>query len=162
VRLTVSASATSRPCSPAVAGGPDNTAELYNPASGAWTETGALNIERTDHIAALLADGRVLVSGGRTANGLTATAELFNPTTGRWDMTRSMSEPISSHSASPISPRVCIKPTVCVQTPRVLVVGGSTDRTISGSAEVFDPAPSAGWAPAACLHPCATRGRDTP
>ena len=48
-----------------VAGGSsDFTAEIYNPASGTFTQTGSLEAIRDFSAAVLLPDGRVLVSGG--------------------------------------------------------------------------------------------------
>lgn len=62
------------------------TAELYNPATGLFAAVGTMGEERADHAAALLPDGRVLVTGGsRLAAGFltdSATAEIFDPTTG--------------------------------------------------------------------------------
>ncbi|MEU7867123.1 DUF6603 domain-containing protein [Dactylosporangium sp. NPDC049140] len=59
------------------------------PGAGAWTGTGALAEGRADFAALLLADGRILVVGGRTAAGpaaaepgldsLTATTEIYTP-----------------------------------------------------------------------------------
>ena len=40
------------------------TAELYEPTSGTWTETGDLNTARNLHTANLLPNGMVLVAGG--------------------------------------------------------------------------------------------------
>jgi Galactose oxidase, central domain/Kelch motif len=43
---------------------PMNTAELYDPATGSWNETGSLGTARDDHTATLLSNGLVLVAGG--------------------------------------------------------------------------------------------------
>src|SRR5690349_19520960 len=40
------------------------TAEVWDPKTGAWTSAGKLVERRYDHSATLLADGRVLVAGG--------------------------------------------------------------------------------------------------
>ncbi|MFD9789818.1 DUF6603 domain-containing protein [Streptomyces sp. NPDC059070] len=75
------------------AGGPARTvghraAALYDPATRAWTTTGALATGRWDFTALELADGRVLALGGTVRTGpaapegtdvLTATAEIYTP-----------------------------------------------------------------------------------
>jgi hypothetical protein len=55
---------------------PLKSAELYDPATGKFSPTGSMQVERTGQIATLLADGRVLIIGGDTT-GLTA--ELYQP-----------------------------------------------------------------------------------
>ncbi len=57
------------------------SAELYDPASGAWTVTGDMQAPRSGHAAVMLPDGRVLVVGGLF---LAATTEVFDPLAGTW------------------------------------------------------------------------------
>ena len=52
-------------------------AQIYDPATNAFTATGALNVARFYHTATKLADGRVLVAGGFNSGGATATAEVY-------------------------------------------------------------------------------------
>jgi WD40 repeat protein len=68
-----------------VAGGSTNnigdnivaSAELYDPASGTWTGTDAMNTPRVSHTATLLPSGKVLVAGGSWAGPLAST-ELYD------------------------------------------------------------------------------------
>lgn len=64
------------------------SAELYDPASGQWTATGAMLGPRVGHSAALLPDGKVLVVGGGDSSdgngGPLATAEVYDPVSGIW------------------------------------------------------------------------------
>ena len=55
------------------------SAELYDPASGAWTATGRLATGRWDHTATLLPNGQVLVAGGNDGTIPLASAELYDP-----------------------------------------------------------------------------------
>ncbi|MGV9267633.1 DUF6603 domain-containing protein [Kitasatospora sp. NPDC003701] len=65
--------------------------ELYDPTTGGWTPTASLLTARKGHQATLLADGRVLVTGGDPVTGpgghdphSLAAAELYDPTAGTW------------------------------------------------------------------------------
>ncbi|MFI5261470.1 MAG: Kelch repeat-containing protein [Candidatus Limnocylindrales bacterium] len=75
------------------------TAELFDPATGAWSSTGALRYARFGAAAVTLADGRVLVVGsddgsnGQVAkvdDGAYDSAELYDPASGRSSLTGSL------------------------------------------------------------------------
>jgi hypothetical protein len=53
------------------------SAELYDPARGAWMRTGSLGTARYAHTATLLPNGEVLVAGGRNESSSFASAELY-------------------------------------------------------------------------------------
>jgi hypothetical protein len=60
-------------------------AEISDPASGTWTPTGPLPHARSDHVAALLPDGTILVASG--ASGLQfdpMPSEGYDASTGTW------------------------------------------------------------------------------
>lgn len=75
-----------------------DSAEVYDPATGTFTDTASMNVSRSSASSARLADGRVLVAGGTTTdtsgstptNNPTWTAELYEPATGTFTTTGSM------------------------------------------------------------------------
>ncbi|MGA3325471.1 MAG: kelch repeat-containing protein, partial [Terriglobia bacterium] len=75
------------------------SAELYDPATEAFTATGSLNTAREVHTATLLNDGTVLMAGGVGSSGALSRAELYEPAT--------LTPPnLVSISLSPSSPTV--------------------------------------------------------
>lgn len=94
------------------------TAEIFNPATSTFTDTGNLTIQRADHAALRLPDGRVLITGGSRLEGAFladhATAEAWDPFDGAWD---AWAHPMAhSHAAHAM---------VDVQDGRWLIAGGS-------------------------------------
>jgi hypothetical protein len=60
----------------------EDDAEIYNPATGAWTLTASMATEQTahtGHTATLLPGGTVLVAGGAQSVGDQPSAEIFTP-----------------------------------------------------------------------------------
>ncbi len=110
------------------------TAEIYDPASGTFRETGALGLPRAEHGASLLPDGRVLVVGGGIEHGpmgdtnrYVTSAELFDPE-------RETFEPTGSLATERGRPSATLLPD-----GRVLVVGGYNAFGSPHSAELYDP-----------------------
>ncbi|MFM8562001.1 MAG: Kelch repeat-containing protein [Solirubrobacterales bacterium] len=110
-------------------------AAAFLPSSGAiaagFERTGDLNVARANPMVVKLADGRVLVAGGRTTgNVITRTAEIYDPSTGQFTLTT------GSMAVDRIIGTAALLPS-----GKVLIVGGQGDtggpRT---TAELFDPA----------------------
>ncbi len=69
-----------------VAGGIDGTlkttlasAELYDPSTGEWSDTGSMATPRFNAMSVLLPSGKVFVAGGSNETGVLNSAEIFDP-----------------------------------------------------------------------------------
>jgi hypothetical protein len=108
------------------------SAEIYDPATGAWTPTAELSNARFDFTLTTLADGRVLAAAG-LASGSGRSSEVYDPATDTWTIAGLLGGARSSHLAA-------LRPD-----GKVVVVTGSDD--VFPTSEVFDPATNA-WSPA--------------
>lgn len=124
---------------------PDDSAEIYDPATDRWRPAGNMTTARFEHTATTLPDGRVLLSGGlgpvEGGVGPVASAEVYDPAAGAFVATGDLAEPRANHAA------------VLLEGGAVLVVGGSGGaggELALASAERFDPR-SSQWSPAGAL-----------
>ena len=103
-----------------------SSAEIYDPASGRFSATGAMTRIRHKHEAVLLEDGRVLIIGGadeRDGRPAYTSAEIYNPARATFTATGNMNSARYKHQGT----------AVLLNNGKVLIAGGAN------RAEVFDP-----------------------
>ena len=124
-------------------GGPSDTpdewsAEIYDPAAGTWSLTSPMNAAYGAS-SVLLADGRVLVTGGSAyawCGSPQKSVQLYDPATGNWTSSGEMTDGRRDHTS------------ILLPDGRVLVFGGYDPEnwhcdemgpSAIGSAELYDP-----------------------
>jgi len=116
------------------------SAELFDPKTTSWSSAGSIS-PRRGHAAALLPDGRVLVSGGNpyaTDTGAENLADttIFDPDRNSWTLSAAMIKPRAGHIM------------VTLRTGRLLVAGGWSRSGALNETEIYDFAKNM-WAVAA-------------
>lgn len=97
----------------------------------AWTTAAPMGVKRGQHNATLLADGKVLVSGGydnTSAIMYHNTAEVYDPVNNNWSPTGPMSSARYIHTSTRLNDG------------RVLVTGGTNGPAFLATAEIYNPA----------------------
>lgn len=127
---------------------PAITAEVIdlNLPSPAWRAVGSMAFRRRQTIATILADGKVLVTGGTSGAGpnnpcdTVLPAEIWNPTTENWSTLSSMQIPRIYHLTAVLLPdaRVVVAGSTG-QTAQPLYPGCTTDQPDQANAEIYSP-----------------------
>src|SRR5207247_6950154 len=108
--------------------------------SNTWAPTGDMAQGRAGAAASLMYDGRVLVTGGVGAAGVTASAERYSPGIDGFLQAPAMEKARANHTST------------LLPDGRVLVAGGvGADGRALSNAEIYDPANNA-WAPASPMY----------
>jgi hypothetical protein len=116
-------------------GSPTLSAEIFDPTLdsgvGAFAATGDMNTARFDHSATPLADGKVLIAGGRDASNTSlGTAEIYDPGLGTF----------SAATGAMITARRGHTATFLPAHNVVLIVGGETSSlNPTAAVEIYDP-----------------------
>jgi hypothetical protein len=109
--------------------GSTSTSEIFYPDTGIFLRSGVMTSSRSNHGAALLPDGNVLVAGGFGANDIiTATAEIFYSTAMQWRATTSMPVARTLNSFTTL------------KDGRVMLAGGINSGGVLSSVVAFNPA----------------------
>jgi hypothetical protein len=119
-----------------IVGGPDASAELFNPTTATFSATGSMTTPRFGATATLLANGKVLITGGfgpgTSSLPRLNSAELYDPLAETFSATGSMVDARVLHTAT------------LMKDGRVLIAGGTRDGGGGGAAltstEIYDPA----------------------
>jgi len=95
--------------------------------TGTWAPGGPFGDIPRDVASAVLPDGRLLVTGGSSADGQpVAQIGVYDPNSGTWAVGQ-LSEPRAGHTATVLADG------------RVLIVGGRTTTGVTASTEIYDP-----------------------
>ena len=111
-----------------ILGSGSQTAELFDPATGSFSATGNLTVPRGGPTVTLLTDGRVLVAGGFSTNGVTNSTEIYDTASGTFTAAAGMNAARNQQAATLLADG------------RVLVTGGFGGITDLASAELFSVA----------------------
>jgi hypothetical protein len=117
------------------------TTELFDPATGTWAPSAGMSNPRFLHAATVLANGKVLVTGGFTTTYYSPTAELYDPASDVWTATPNMPSGFMQHS--------------------VVALADGTAFVSSGGYAVYDSATD-GWRSTKTFTPATFQNSATP
>jgi MYXO-CTERM domain-containing protein len=121
-----------------------STVNFYDPATNSWSAGPSMATGRCLPKAAVLPDGRFVVTGGQTelifqTFDATTSVEIYNPATNTWTTAAPMAGARFDHAAT------------LLNDGRLLIAGGTTDNANAfSSAEIYNPANNT-WSSAGAL-----------
>ncbi|HZZ91816.1 MAG TPA: kelch repeat-containing protein [Usitatibacter sp.] len=135
-------------------------AQVYDPAAGRWTYAGMMNIARGQHAASLLADGRVMVTGGLWRDccgmvgsqggyfraGTLAASEIYDPSTNAWSPGPELGTAREMHTATVLRDGSLLVAGGTQETGQIPHLGAILLDSVESS-----PAPAMPWVSAASL-----------
>jgi len=116
------------------ANGALRSVEIYDPATGKWSDAPPLNVARFDHIALLLRDGTVLVAGGRNVGGYLDSVEIYDPVGAKWTLNTNKLNVARGKATATLLPLTSL-PTSGL----VLLAGGENGGGVLKETELYDP-----------------------
>ncbi|MBI2608313.1 MAG: hypothetical protein HYW47_01800 [Deltaproteobacteria bacterium] len=116
-----------------------STIELFDPMTGTFSVLNAqLKVGREQHTATRLADGRVLITGGRTSSGVSNSGEIFDPATATFtEIPNAMADERVFHTALYLDNKT---PTDSADDAVLLAGGQDSMGLVNDSADFFNPA----------------------
>jgi hypothetical protein len=103
------------------------SADIFDPTTGVFMPTGRMTEGRRDASATRLADGRVLILGGRQSSTILDSADIFDPASGTFTPIASMGTRRAGHTA------------VLLPDGRVAIIGGETEPGIGNGSIAAKP-----------------------
>lgn len=123
------------------------SAEVYDPASGTFSPTGASSGMRVGHTANLLGDGHVLVAGGlaqsdgsQSQDPFSKGAELFDPTAGAFAPTGDMVEGQAFHTGTTLQDGKVLLAGFGAAAMQGMMGSGGSSPDLLTTAQLYDPA----------------------
>jgi hypothetical protein len=123
------------------------SAEIFDPASGTFSPTGAPATARIAHTASPLADGHVLVAGGANTDTATSStepflksAELFDPAAGTFAPTGDMVEGQAFHTGTTLQDGKVLLAGFGLGALQGMMGSSSSGGDLLTTAQVYDPA----------------------
>jgi hypothetical protein len=116
-----------------------NSAEVYDPAAGTFSDAGTMKVARSRHTMTVLGNGTVLIAGGENCTSTTScsalsSAEIYDPNAGTFTPT-SNTMGAARFGAS----------AVLLDSGFVLIAGGFDGANLPAAAEIYNPAAGIGF-----------------
>jgi len=119
----------------------NNTAEIYDPASGVFSAAASTMFEaRQAHTETRLANGKVLITGGINGVDYLKTAEIYDPLTKIFAETTKFDATTSETVESLMNSSRAGHTATLLHNGMVLIIGGYNEGTYLNTAELFNPA----------------------